>query len=491
MNTTRLLPAVGSRWARSALLLSILLPGALSAPGCRQRDVCEEVSGPCLALRVTGPSEPGMYDELRTALSLDAATPVRSGSTAGDIALPLTLRVLPPAGVLPSAVHGVSVSALLGASELATAQSPAGFAWADDEHLTLTLELRPAQSSDGGLPVEDMATSSSDLSGHPADLAGPPADLTVSPPPSLKWTPEANPGGVKALFDVWVGSGPQVLAVGAGGLVLARQGTGTWVAEAGGLTSTLYSVFGLPGSGVWATGDSPGAWRRDSATSKWLPDQQGLNLRPNETLWSVATGAVAGELWAGGDDGKVWHRLGGPAASGTWTSEPALPSGIPVTSVAYADGAVFAVGQRGWVAVRKDSAAATRWQTAVQYPALGTMAMGHYDGLYGVWGFDRNTAVAVGSKGLLVRFTGGAWQPAPQTIDPGGNEFNGVWGTAPGRLWAVGYNGLIVRIDGPTATQLHSDGAQSLYAIFGRSDSDIYAVGSGIGGASLILHGQP
>jgi hypothetical protein len=35
------------------------------------------------------------------------------------------------------------------------------------------------------------------------------------------------------------------------------------------------------------------------------------------------------------------------------------------------------------------------------------------------------------------------------------------------------------------------DGNQSLYAIFGSSEADIYAVGVSFGGYSLILHGTP
>ncbi len=480
----------GARWTGSALLLAAVLPAAFSATGCRQRDVCEEVAGPCLAVRVTGAAEPGLYDELVTALSLEAAS-LRSGSTAGDITLPLTLRVVPPEGVRPSAVRGVRISGLHSGTELASAQTSGDFLWADDEHLTVTLELTAAANPDAGLPpVEDMAGSTDlavrpgDMAVRPADLSGPPADMTVTPPPSLKWTPETNPGGLKPLYDVWIGSGTQVLAVGTGGLVLSRQPGGTWMPENSGTTSVLYSAFGIPGSGVWATGQNPGAWRRDTM-GRWQPDQQGLMLGMDATLWSVTTGAAAGELWAGGEDGKVWHRQGSATANGMWTSEQALPAGIAVTSVAFADGAVFAVGKKGYASIRKDSAAMTPWQTPVQIAALNTL------GLYGVWGFDRSTAVAVGSKGLLVRCTGGTWQTTTQTIDGSGNEFNGVWGTAASRVWAVGYSGIIVRVDGATATQLRNDSNQSLYGIFGRSDADIYVVGGGTGGSSLILHGQP
>ena len=310
----------GARWTGSALLLAAVLPAAFSATGCRQRDVCEEVAGPCLAVRVTGAAEPGLYDELVTALSLEAAS-LRSGSTAGDITLPLTLRVVPPEGVRPSAVRGVRISGLHSGTELASAQTSGDFLWADDEHLTVTLELTAAANPDAGLPpVEDMAGSTDlavrpgDMAVRPADLSGPPADMTVTPPPSLKWTPETNPGGLKPLYDVWIGSGTQVLAVGTGGLVLSRQPGGTWMPENSGTTSVLYSAFGIPGSGVWATGQNPGAWRRDTM-GRWQPDQQGLMLGMDATLWSVTTGAAAGELWAGGEDGKVWHRQGSATAS--------------------------------------------------------------------------------------------------------------------------------------------------------------------------------
>lgn len=470
-----------TRWSRLGLLLLATLPASLLPSACRQRDVCEEVAGPCLELRVNGPSSPGTFDELRTTLQLDAAAPLRSGSTTGDIALPLTLRVVPPSGVLPSTVRGVGVTGLHAGTDVASAQTPQGFAWADDEHLSVTLELIPREQPDGG--DEDMFMGGPDLG--PPDLSQPPN------PPSLKWFAEPNPGGQKELYHVWTGSGTQVFAVGAGGTILSRQASGSWSAESAGTSSDLYSVFGIPGGSVWATGDNPGAWRRDAATGKWLADQMGLTLGPQAAVWSVATGGAAGELWAGGEDGKVWHRTGSPTASGSWQSEQALPSGVTVFGIAYADGAVFAVGQRGYVAVRKDTGGGARWQRAYQYPALSGKTMGRDDALYGVFGFDRDTAVAVGSKGLLVRYSGGTWQPMPQTIDANANEFNGVWGTAPGRVWAVGYSGLIVRIDGTTPTELRNDPNQNLNGIFGRSESDIYAVGSSFGGYSLILHGQP
>ena len=42
-----------------------------------------------------------------------------------------------------------------------------------------------------------------------------------------------------------------------------------------------------------------------------------------------------------------------------------------------------------------------------------------------------------------------------------------------------------------TPTQLRTDGTQSLYGIFGNSESDIYVVGARVSGDAIILHGTP
>ena len=70
---------------RSGLFLTAALPGLLVAADCRQREVCEDVVGPCLALRVTGPSAPGMYDELRTALEEREAFVAEEGNVLLDL----------------------------------------------------------------------------------------------------------------------------------------------------------------------------------------------------------------------------------------------------------------------------------------------------------------------------------------------------------------------------------------------------------------------
>lgn len=457
------------------------LAGALllaTAATCQRHGVCDDVAGSCLALRVEGE---GPFDALRTTLNLTGAPP-RIGDTEG-IELPVTLRVVPPPGVSASQVRGVEVAGLRGGAAAETAASDSSFFWPDDSHIDLTLQLHgPEGDKDGG--TEDMAEP--DMA-PPAGMDMAPTMDMPNPTPTLKWSTEMNSARAN-LYSVWAGSATQAFAVGASGVVLSRQGDGTWRTESLGALVNLAGVTGVPGSSAWAVGQSPGAWRRDSM--KWSQDTSGLALSPgmsmNGQLWSIAAGATAGELWAGDRDGRVFHRTGPANGAGSWQSpEQVFPSGTNIYGVSSAGGAVFAVGDNGQVAVRKDSAPMTRWQT-FQYslPAGGSLT------LNSVWAFDKDSAVAVGVNGLLVRYSGGAWQATPQSVDAQNTELFAVWGLRPDRVWAVGDNGLIVRVDGTRTVELAKNAAQSLRGIHGLSEVDIYIVGFTTS-ASLILHGTP
>lgn len=448
-------------------------PVLISQMSCKQRGVCDDVEGPCLALTVVGDGTPRMLDELRTTLQIDALT-MREGVSKGEngtLELPTTLRLIPPQGIQASTVKSIVVTGVLGSSIQARGQTDGSFSWPDEVHAETTVQLTwfepgtdAGTETDGGVP-DDMPT--------PRDSAMPPPDLAVPPAPTLKWSDESPMGVRQELHDVWATTN-LTLAVGSNGLVLTRSMTGAWTQEASAASRLLWSTAVTSAGTAWAVGEGPGSFRRDM--TGWKPDTSGLMMN-GETLYSVSPGASAGELWAGGDNGKVWRRN---AMTGNWTSETALPNGARVTSVHYVDGVVFAVGRGGYATYRTDG-----WKVPTRYPELMT------EGLYGVWGFNKTTAVAVGSKGLLVRFSGDKWLPTTQRIEPFQNELNGVWGSANGRAWAVGYNGIIVRIDGMTASTLRSDNSMDLFSIFGRSEADLFAVGVHRSGASVILHGAP
>mgnify|MGYP000849716958 FL=1 len=451
-------------WGRLALLGAISL-----STSCQKKAVCDDVPGSCLALTVIGQ---GPFDELRTELTQPGGNN-RVGTTSGNIDLPLTLRVLPPPGVSSTSVSGVTVTGVRASADQATGSTPPGFTWPEGAHIEATVSLEGALV-DGGVDDGSLI----DQGGSP-DLTMP--DL-AGPPPTLRWTQEATVGTLRQeLYGVWSGAASQTFAVGQSGVILTRSGT-TWGQEASPTTTSLHGVTGFVGNGTWAVGQTPGAWRRGAS---WGGDAMGLTLQPADTVWSVSSGGTAGELWAGSDNGKVWKRTGPTGGNGTWTSEQALPAGNSVFSVSYSGGTVFAVGQRGWVGVRRSGV----WQN-YQYTDLAGSTMGRADALYGVSALNADSAVAVGTKGLAVRYTTGSWKPGTVKIDPNGNEFNAVWTSASGRSYAVAYNGLIVRLDSNlSATQLRSDLTQSLYGIFGTSETDIYIVGVRNTSDALILHG--
>lgn len=456
------------------LLVAAAGAALLAGASCQSHDVCSDVVGSCLSLRVEGD---GPFDSLRTTLDLVAdVAQQRVGDTPGlggpgSIELPMTLRIVPPDDVKSSEVQAIELAGIRNDTLAATAKSPPGFSWPYDTHQQLTLRLEATtELPDGG--TDDMP--------GPADLSPPAGDL-ASPPIPLKWRTETT-SGRSGLYGVWA-DGTQAFAVGDSGTILSRQSDGSWRTDTSGTLVALDSVTGFAGSGVWAVGQSPGAWRRDT---KWSPDVSGLNLGTGGELLSVTAGATPGELWAGDRDGRVWHRTGPAGSSGTWqTPEQVFPTGQIVYGVASAGGAVFAVGDSGRVARRADSMPGTAWKT-FQYQALPT---GDPFTLNAACAFDKDNAVAVGTGGQLVRYSG-SWQMTPQVVDAQKTELFGVWGVHPDRVWAVGNSGLIVRVEGTLNTELARTGPQNLYGIFGRSETDIFVVGFAMG-SSLILHGTP
>ncbi len=201
----------------------------------------------------------------------------------------------------------------------------------------------------------------------------------------------------------------------------------------------------------------------------------------------VTSGLSPGEVWAGADDGKVYHRTGPVGGPANWIIEQAFPLNVRIYSISYAGGAVFAVGDQGTVAVRPNSGAATAW---MQSQITGNFSQN--DWWNHVWAFDNNTAVAVGTSGSLIVYQGGQWGQAAQKIDSSNSEMSGVWGLDPSRVWVTSKNGFIMRVDnGTTFYRLYDKPGTGLFGIYGTGDSNIYVVGGSTGTVSLIVHGSP
>lgn len=100
-----------------------------------------------------------------------------------------------------------------------------------------------------------------------------------------------------------------------------------------------------------------------------------------------------------------------------------------------------------------------------------------------------------GAGGLIVQYDPESGAFTRHTT-PGTETIYGIWGTAPDSLWAAGgdddnveTSGVVWRFDGETWTAqdlsaVNPAGVPLLFKIWGRSDSDVYAVGA----RGVILH---
>lgn len=446
MATSRSLLRLALRASASALLLA-------AAASCGPLHPCDGVSGSCLSLRVDGT---GPFDAIQGAL-VGASGDLRAGAlTMVPTALPFTIRMIPPAGVSSSQVKSIRVEGVRNAVISASGTTSSGFSWPDGAHIETTIQLGAVE---------------------------PPP-----PGPLIVWRQEATPSGANSpLYDVWaksMGSGGDfVVAVGADGVTLTKSGT-SWVSELSNTNALLGGVYGESSGAVFAVGQmpTPGVYKRDAVTPTWTKETG--SMPGGKGFWSVTAGTAAGELWAGDDDGKVWHRTLNGMGMPVWASEQVLPVGIGVYGVAQAGGAIFAVGDSAYVAYRKDSGATTTWAQSRVTNGLTTN-----DWLQGLWAFDANTAVAVGTSGSLVRFQGGTWSQNAIKIDTNNTELFGVWGMTASKVWVVGRSGQILRVDNNTVYKLYSKPGIDLFSIFGLSETNLYAVGGTASAPSFLLHG--
>lgn len=105
--------------------------------------------------------------------------------------------------------------------------------------------------------------------------------------------------------------------------------------------------------------------------------------------------------------------------------------------------------------------------------------------LYGAWVAPDQTLHAVGAYGTFVRGNGVTWS----TINTGTPQsLFGVWGSSDTDIWAVGGTAgsasAIIHYDGQSAKVVISPTIQKLNAVWGSANNNIYAVGDG----GAILH---
>jgi hypothetical protein len=127
-------------------------------------------------------------------------------------------------------------------------------------------------------------------------------------------------------------------------------------------------------------------------------------------------------------------------------------------------GDVWAVGEKGLIAKYSGGA----WTSYYVANVTGT--------LYGVWGNTSNDIWACGANGVIIHWDGVEWV----LIDTSGatNTLYGVSGVG-GEVWFVGSIGKVLYWKDGNLTSQTSQTSQALFAVHARTVSDVWAVGNG------------
>ncbi len=111
---------------------------------------------------------------------------------------------------------------------------------------------------------------------------------------------------------------------------------------------------------------------------------------------------------------------------------------------------------------------------------VDTVANGPSGWLYDIWGSSPEDVWAVASSGLhtLWHFDGESWEPAQNIY-----SFEAVFGFSEADVWAAGSDGRIYHFDGGSWKLDYTFNKPGMYSgsvtdIWGRSGSDVYAVGT-------------
>lgn len=263
------------------------------------------------------------------------------------------------------------------------------------------------------------------------------------------------------------GSGSQALVLGVGVYDLALiQQSANW-RDLNPLLGTgdgsLNAAWATPTPGTFFVVGSAGRiFQVVSNGTSFQPEGKGVTT---DALFGV-TGAGSGsnlDVYAVGANGRIVHRQ-----AGIWTVENTLFTQQLNSVFMASTGEVFAVGDSGTVLRRQ----AGSWQSETVPTSVQLTA---------VWG-AADEIYAVGARGTILRRKAGVWGP-PEAPTLTGELLSALWGTVRGAeitVYAVGNSGTILRRDRGNWTAISSRVTQSsLAAIWVRSASELYAVGSG------------
>lgn len=299
-------------------------------------------------------------------------------------------------------------------------------------------------------------------------------DLGPEPSPqAARWIWEAPSPQGNDLRDVWLGPGGELWAVGRGGTIVHRRAGGKRLETV--VSPTRWSLYAIAGrtakqlyvvgaGGVILTRDPTGTW-----STLRTPSVEQTDLRAVCVVGS-APSLDGGSVWAAGEDGTVLQldtRSGNIAR---------MSSGLRGLHGLWCapNGRVYAVGEEGALYVFEQGA----WRT---------LESNTYERLRAVMGVGKGLILAVGDRRTLVTYDG---DRGTEHVMGSGDLYD-LWSTSGGRSWVVGRRGAIFRLGGDVTKPWVRERLPSrlgLWAVTGRGDSSVVA--AGLGGTVLERRGK-
>ncbi len=358
----------------------------------------------------------------------------------------------------------------------------------DDQHAWVTgtggtiLYLEGGEWKRAQVPVADEVWGIAALDASRLTAVGQNGVILESDDGGRTWSTVPSPT-TATLFSVTADAGGRMVAVGADGTVLLRDGD-TWERSVAPTTQALFEVTSEGGNSFLAAGNGGTLLRGNGIT--W---QKVTVAGARENLRAI-TGAPGSRV-AAGWNGTILDEKTGWGTSETSTRLYGVHVAPDGDAIAVGEGGVgFRRQQGGWQPIAIPSPAtllAIDGPSATDRIAVGDSgAVLHFDGnawqveatpgvgvLRSVW-YDGQHALVVGAGGFAMVREGGAWRALPTATtrylrDIGGNSWN--------RLWVVGDSGTAMFFDGSVLHPIGVGSDQNLRGAWERSPNDAWIVG--------------
>ena len=245
---------------------------------------------------------------------------------------------------------------------------------------------------------------------------------------------------------------------------------------------SLRGVWGSSSNDVFFVGDSGHIFHYDGSNCYTMLEGQSAEIAMLYDVWGTGVNNV---FAVGGNFGEILHFNGIEWSLMRKTKEPQTLYGV----WGYSPNDVFAVGQNG-IILRFDGQEWSEMESPEDYWPL-----------WGIWGNSPEDIFAVGHAGTVLHFDGLSWTSmnlGPQAL---GTVLYNVWGKAGNDVYVVGESGQYVNQN--TGIVYHYDGRQwskvmldfslnglyldgSLYGIWGSPDKNILAVGGDVFGGGIL-----